>query len=96
MTVAAIVIGRNEGDRLIRCLEALDGQAHPVVYVDSASTDGSCEAAQARGADVVRLDMTRPFTAARARNAGLERLRQIGGNHDFVQVIDGDCELRSG
>src|SRR5690606_9661513 len=47
---------------------------------------------QAAGAEVVALDMTRPFTAARARNAGLARLEGEG----LVQVIDGDCELRPG
>jgi len=40
----AVVIGRNEGARLVRCLDALAGQASPVVYVDSGSTDGSVDA----------------------------------------------------
>ena len=71
MKVAAVVIGRNEGARLIACLDALAGKADPVIYVDSGSTDGSVAAARARGAQVVALDMTRPVTAARARNAGL-------------------------
>ncbi len=75
MTVAGIVIGRNEGARLIACLDALEGVA-PVIYVDRGSTDGSVAAAQARGAHVVSLDMQLPFTAARARNAGLAHLPQ--------------------
>ena len=29
------------------------------------------------GADVIELDMSVPFTAARARNAGFRRLREI-------------------
>ncbi|NGM44057.1 glycosyltransferase family 2 protein [Rhodobacter sp. SGA-6-6] len=90
--VDAVVIGRNEGARLVACLASLRGQVRRVVYVDSGSTDGSVEAAQAAGAEVVALDMTRPFTAARARNAGLARLE--GGG--FVQLLDGDCELRPG
>ncbi len=36
--------------------------------------------------------MTRPFTAARARNAGLARLSGDG----FVQMVDGDCEVQPG
>ena len=90
--IDAVVIGRNEGARLTACLASLRGQVRRVVYVDSGSTDGSVGAAQAAGAEVVALDMTRPFTAARARNAGLARLEGDG----FVQLLDGDCELRPG
>jgi len=91
MTIAAVVIGRNEGARLIACLDALEGVS-PVVYVDSGSTDGSVAAAQARGAQVVSLDMSQPFTAARARNAGLA---EIPEDIDFVQFIDGDCVVQA-
>lgn len=94
MSSAAIVIGRNEGARLVRCLASLSGKAAPIVYVDSGSTDGSIEAAQSVGAQVVQLDMSVPFTAARARNAGLERLDQIGAPA-LVQLIDGDCEVHA-
>ena len=90
--IAAIVIGRNEGERLKRCLASLAPQVSRMVYVDSGSTDGSCEAARALGAEVVELDTSVPFTAARARNAGFERLT-TAGVPEFVQYIDGDCEL---
>ncbi len=99
---AAVVIGRNEGARLVRCLAALAGQASPVVYVDSGSTDDSVAAARATGAVVVELDLSRPFTAARARNAGFAALaaaREEGeatGAPALVQFIDGDCEIRPG
>lgn len=90
--VAAIVIGRNEGERLIRCLHSLLPQVDRLIYVDSGSTDGSVERAEDLGVTVVRLDTTRPFTAARARNAGFEHV----GDVEFVQFVDGDCELASG
>ena len=93
-SVDAIVIGRNEGARLIACLQSLHGQVRRVVYVDSGSTDGSVQAAQAEGAIVVALDMSLPFTAARARNAGLKALKADAP--DYVQFIDGDCILREG
>ena len=93
MSIAAVVIGRNEGARLIACLDALQGQVAPVVYVDSGSTDGSVAAAEARGARVVSLDMDQPFTAARARNAGVAALPE---GIEFVQFLDGDCVLRDG
>lgn len=92
MNVAAIVIGRNEGARLIACLDALSG-VDPVIYVDSGSTDGSVDAARARGAQVVVLDMTQPFTAARARNAGLAMLPE---GTALVQLLDGDCIVQNG
>ena len=66
-----------------------------VVYVDSGSTDGSVAAARGLGAEVVELDLSVPFTAARARNAGLTRLRE-GGMPPLVQFVDGDCELQPG
>lgn len=92
MSIAAIVIGRNEGARLIACLEALAGLA-PLIYVDSGSTDGSVDAARARGAQVVELDMSLPFTAARARNAGLAALPY---DVELVQFLDGDCVVQAG
>jgi GT2 family glycosyltransferase len=91
--VGVVAIGRNEGERLRRCLVALDPASRPTVYVDSGSTDGSQALATSLGADVVALDLTVPFTAARARNAGFERLRQLVADLDFVQFVDGDCEV---
>ncbi|GAB4260112.1 MAG: hypothetical protein Kow0013_03370 [Pararhodobacter sp.] len=92
--IDAVAIGRNEGARLIACLKSLQGQVRRVIYVDSGSGDGSVEAARALGAEVVELGLSVPFTAARARNAGLQEL--IDDAPDFVQLIDGDCELREG
>jgi GT2 family glycosyltransferase len=94
--VAVVAIGRNEGARLVACLASLAGHDATVVYVDSGSTDGSVAAARAAGAEVVALDMGRPFTAARARNAGFARLREIAPDVAFVQFLDGDCEVAPG
>ena len=94
-TIAAVAIGRNEGDRLVRCLKSLAGQVDRLIYVDSGSTDGSIAAARDIGAEVVTLDTATRFTAARARNAGFDRLR-TGTLPDFVQFIDGDCEIQEG
>ena len=91
--IAAIAIGRNEGERLVRCLASLQGQVSPIVYVDSGSDDGSVEAARAAGAEVVELDMSIPFTAARARNEGLAKVVELVPEGDFVQFLDGDCVL---
>lgn len=92
--IDAIVIGRNEGARLIAGLQSLQGRVRRIVYVDSGSTDGSPDAASAGGAEVIALDMARPFSAARARNAGLRAL--AGDPPGLVQFIDGDCTLQPG
>lgn len=94
--IGVVVIGRNEGQRLERCLASLAGQADKLVYVDSGSTDGSVHMAQARGVEVVALDMTRPFTAARARNEGFACLQQVLPAMRYVQFVDGDCEVDAG
>ncbi|MCR8526443.1 glycosyltransferase, partial [Escherichia coli] len=73
-TVGVVVIGRNEGARLIACLESLNASGCPIVYVDSGSVDGSQEAAVRLGAKLVALDVSRPFSAARARNEGFAEL----------------------
>ncbi|PRZ50272.1 glycosyltransferase [Tritonibacter scottomollicae] len=93
--IDAVVIGRNEGERLLACLDSLAGQVRRIIYVDSGSSDGSVAAAKARGAEVVQLDMSRPFTAARARNAGLDRL-SANTSDGLVQFLDGDCSLDPG
>lgn len=96
--IGVVTIGRNEGSRLTNCLDSLvaqRSQSMSIVYVDSGSTDGSQEAARSRGVEVVELDLSIPFTAARARNAGLERLLQIAPV-DYVQFVDGDCEVVAG
>jgi len=94
--VGVVIIGRNEGERLRRCLRSAAGERVPTIYVDSGSTDGSVAAAREAGADVVELDLSSPFTAGRARNAGFERLRERAPDIAFVQFVDGDCELTPG
>lgn len=94
--VGAILIGRNEGERLERALRAACAQTERVVYVDSGSTDGSAAFADSIGVEVVELDLSQPFTAARARNAGAERLLAIFPDTTYLQFIDGDCELVAG
>ena len=91
--IGVVVIGRNEGERLRVCLDAIPFGACEVVYVDSGSTDGSLDLARRFGAHCVDLDMSRPFTAARARNAGVRALVERLPDVEFVQFLDGDCEL---
>ena len=68
--ISVIVIGKNEGERLVACLKsiqtALSALAHEVVYVDSCSTDQSLQTAKALGARCFLL-------AERKTTAGLGR-----------------------
>jgi glycosyltransferase involved in cell wall biosynthesis len=91
-----VAIGRNEGKRLRACLASARRDCAAVVYVDSGSTDGSVALAQALGVHVVDLDLSKPFTAARARNEGFAKLLDIEPNIDAVQFVDGDCEIVEG
>jgi GT2 family glycosyltransferase len=93
ISVGVVIIGRNEGARLVSCLDALHGSTLRSVYVDSASSDNSVEEAHVRGVAVIALDLSVPFTAARARNAGFECLEKNWPDIKYVQFIDGDCEL---
>jgi GT2 family glycosyltransferase len=95
--VGVVVIGRNEGERLKRCLRSLLAQgAGPIVYVDSGSTDGSVPFARGLGVDVVELDRSLPFTMARARNVGFDALIAAHSQLHWVQFVDGDCEVCPG
>lgn len=94
--IGLVAIGRNEGDRLRKCLKSVLGHVQKVVYVDSGSMDGSVDMARGLGVEVVELDLAQPFTAARARNEGFRRLRELAPDLRYVQFVDGDCEVISG
>ncbi len=88
-----VVVGRNEGERLHTSIRSVQQSGAPVVYVDSGSHDGSASWAREAGATVIELDTTKPMSAARARNAGFERLLNDHSELEFVQFVDGDCEV---
>ncbi|MBV6623903.1 MAG: glycosyltransferase [Rivularia sp. (in: Bacteria)] len=90
-SIGVVVIGRNEGNRLKASLLSVVGEQTTVVYVDSGSTDDSVKIARSLGVHVVDLDLSIPFTAARARNAGFSYLVQLEPDIEFVQFVDGDC-----
>lgn len=94
--VGIVVIGRNEGERLRKSLESMAASESRIVYVDSGSTDGSLEMSRSKGVEVVELDLSIPFTAARARNAGFDRLLELEPELERVQFVDGDCEMVAG
>jgi glycosyltransferase involved in cell wall biosynthesis len=91
--IGAVVIGRNEGERLRTSLRSVMPCFDHVVYVDSGSSDDSVALAERYGAAQVVLDRSLPFTAARARNAGMAWMTLHHPDVKLVQLIDGDCEL---
>ncbi len=91
--IGFVAIGRNEGERLKRCLTSLKRQSDRVCYVDSGSADDSVEYARGLGVCVELLSTDEPFTAARARNAGFAALLEQWPETKLVMFIDGDCEL---
>ncbi|MEX2081495.1 MAG: glycosyltransferase family A protein, partial [Dehalococcoidia bacterium] len=68
----------------------------PVIYVDSASSDESVAIARGAGCMVHELDASRPLSAARARNEGLDRLLASHPRLELIQFVDGDCEILPG
>jgi GT2 family glycosyltransferase len=91
-----VVIGRNEGERLLACLGSVRSLGCPVVYVDSGSSDSSLERATALCDLVLALDPKRPFSAARARNEGFRALLAARPELRSIQFLDGDCALLPG
>ncbi len=88
------MIARNEGDRLKYCIASLAFAEERCVYVDSGSTDGSRRWATSRGIELVQYQVTGgQFCAAAARNVGFARVRLLWPDAEFVQFVDGDCEM---
>jgi glycosyltransferase involved in cell wall biosynthesis len=87
--LSIVIIGRNEGDRLASCLQSVDWMraGAELIYVDSASADGSSQVASDFGAQVIVLHGGIQ-TAARARNAGWQRALA-----PYVLFLDGDTIL---
>lgn len=90
--LAVVIIGRNEGERLRRCLESVQHMDNPfasldIIYVDSDSTDNSRHIATEYGARVLTVKPERP-AAAIGRNAGWQ-----AATADYVLFLDGDTLL---
>ena len=90
--LSVVVIGRNEGERLLRCLASVRAMRDPggaveLIYVDSSSSDRSPAQAEALGARVLIVHPERP-SAALGRNAGWRAAQA-----PTVLFLDGDTVL---
>lgn len=90
--LSVVIIGRNEGERLRRCLESVEtmdpiGGEVEVIYVDSGSVDNSIALAQSYGAKILKVESSRP-TAALGRNTGWRVAKA-----PILLFLDGDTVL---
>jgi len=88
-TVSIVIPVWNRRDMLLRLLDTLARQTHPVaeiVAVDNGSSDGAAEVAEQRGARVLRMGSNLGFS--RAVNTGLEVCRS-----ELVALVNSDVEL---
>ncbi len=87
--LSVVIIGRNEGQRLETCIRSVQAVHHAteIIYVDSASTDGSAERAMKLGAKVLTVYPEYP-AAAIGRNAGWQ-----AAIAPFILFLDGDTIL---
>lgn len=94
--VGVVVIGRNEGQHLLRALGSVGAQAGAVAYADSESTDDSVALVRERFPATLVVEMRaaeRSLSPSRGRNEGYAALRQRLPELRYVQFLDGDCEL---
>lgn len=91
--VSIVIIGRNEGDRLIQCIESVKNLDYPsnkkeIIYVDSRSSDRSVENAEALGVEKVYIIEQEKTCAAIGRNLGLKH-----AEGELVLFLDGDTQI---
>lgn len=94
--ISFIVIGRNEGVNLEKCLKSIHNaiklnklKNYEIIYVDSNSTDESLNIAKKNDVDKIYL-LTEEWNAAIGRNIGA-----LNAEGDIFCFLDGDMELQS-
>ena len=86
-TVSVVIPVKNDGDRLVKCLDLLNAQSRPaneIIVVDNGSTDDSAQVARDAGATVIScLEPGIPAASARGYDAAAG---------DIIFRLDADCE----
>jgi glycosyltransferase involved in cell wall biosynthesis len=96
VSVAVVLIARNQAFNVARLVESVlretrDLPGTEVVFVDSASDDGTPELASRYPITVLCLDADQPLTAATGRYVGFHE-----SSAELVLFLDGDMELAQG
>jgi cellulose synthase/poly-beta-1,6-N-acetylglucosamine synthase-like glycosyltransferase len=91
--VSVVIIGRNEGNRLVNCIKAVQNLTYPkekmeIIYVDSRSSDDSLEQVRKLGVKKVFVLEEEKTCAAMGRNKGLEH-----AEGELVLFLDGDTQI---
>ncbi|PJN58904.1 hypothetical protein PAEAM_35550 [Paenibacillus sp. GM1FR] len=82
-TIALCMIVKNEEQFLRRCLDSVKDKVDQIVIVDTGSTDNTLEIAKEYTKDIVQIEWTNDFSAARN-----ESIRHA--NTDYILVLDAD------
>lgn len=92
--ISFIIIGRNEGFRLLKCFSGVNDlikhnslQKCEIIYVDSDSSDSSIEIAKEYQSDKI-IKLSGNVNSAIARNVGAK-----AANGEILFFLDGDIEL---
>jgi GT2 family glycosyltransferase len=91
--IGIVIIGRNEGERLVLCLKSVLPLDVPVVYIDSQSIDNSVYNANQYNVPTLILDKSKLINIPRARNEGFNMLLKLAPDLEYIHFIDADCEL---
>ncbi|MBA3830396.1 MAG: glycosyltransferase family 2 protein [Chthoniobacterales bacterium] len=84
LSLSVLIPVKNDADNLRECLPTVAFAAE-IVVVDSASTDGTAQCAQAAGARVVQFEWNGNFP--RKKNWALENMEW---RHEWVLIVDAD------
>jgi len=91
--VSIVIIGRNEGDRLVKCIQSARKLEYPsdrkeIIYVDSRSSDDSVEQAKKLGIEKIFVLEQEKTCAAMGRNLGMQHA--VG---ELILFLDGDTQI---
>lgn len=89
-----VIIGRNEAHHLEWSLRSVLHEGLPCVYADCLSRDASLPIARKLKIPVVMVS-GEMLTAAKARNTGFNCLTAQFPSLEYIQFLDGDCQLKA-
>lgn len=94
--LSVVIIGRNEGDKIGKCILSVkeclfDYYDYQIIYVDGNSTDNSIEFAKKYNVQVYKITKCKYLTASLGRYIGA-----INSQKKYILFLDGDMQLQLG